>query len=263
MSDITKRQLYITQLSRVVETHLSRRYIPMDKPHNRDSFVYILSGTCTFTIDNGDIFHLKGGDVLYLAKDQDYSIDVTSDDYRYIVCDFYFRTSRANQAILIRSNNPTQFERLFRKLLKTFSVTAPDRKIRSIALLYEIYSLIIQNNQDQYVPGSARVRIENARAYIQANITNPELSVSSLAQSAQMSEVHFRKLFSGLYAASPSKFIIQERVTYAQKLMALDELQLEDIALQSGFSSLPHFCRVFKNVTGSTPAVFRRKMSKE
>ena len=132
-----------------------------------------------------------------------------------------------------------------------------------MALLYEIYSLMIQNNQDMYVPGSARVRIENARAYIQENITDPNLSVADLAKAAQMSDVHFRKLFSNLYSCTPSKYILQQRVSYSQKLMGLNELQLEDIALQSGFSSLPHFCRVFKNVTGTTPAVFRRNLPVE
>lgn len=263
MSDITKNQLYITQLSRVVETNLTKRYIPMDKPHSRDTFLYILSGTCIFTIDNGEVFQIRAGDVVYLAKNQDYSLEVTSDDYRYIVCDFHFRTSKNNQALHIRVNNPAQYERLFRKLLKVFSISAPDRRIRSMALLYEIYSLMIQNNQDMYVPGSARVRIETARAYIQENITDPNLSVAQLAKTAQMSEVHFRKLFSNLYNCTPSKYILQHRVSYSQKLMGLNELQLEDIALQSGFSSLPHFCRVFKNITGTTPAVFRRNLPVE
>ena len=260
MSDITKKQLYITQLSRVVETHLTRRYIPMDKPHNRDTFLFILSGTCIFAIDNGDVFQIQAGDVVYLAKNQDYSLEVTSDAYRYIVCDFPFQAKKSNRALYLRANNPAQYERLFRKLLKVYSISAPDRRIRSMALLYEIYSMMIQNNQDMYVPGSARVRIENARAYIQENITDPNLSVADLAKTAQMSEVHFRKLFSNLYSCTPSKYILQHRVSYSQKLMGLNELQLEDIALQSGFSSLPHFCRVFKSVTGVTPAVFRRNL---
>ena len=148
MSDITKKQLYIAQLSRVVETHLTRRYIPMDKPHNRDTFLFILSGTCIFAIDNGDVFQIQAGDVVYLAKNQDYSLEVTSDDYRYIVCDFHFQTKKSNQALYLRPNNPAQYERLFRKLLKVYSISAPDRRIRSMALLYEIYSMMIQNTQD-------------------------------------------------------------------------------------------------------------------
>ena len=263
MEDITKKQLYITQLNRVVETHLTRRYIPMDKPHSRDTLLYILSGTCVFTMDNGEVFKIQAGDVVYLAQGQDYSLEVTSDDYRYIVCDFHFSTPKTHHALYIRANNPTPFERLFRKLLKVFAISAPDRRIKSMALLYEIYSLMIQNNQDLYVPGSTKIRIEIARAYIQENITDPNLSVAELAHSAQMSEVHFRKLFQNLYNCSPSKYILQHRVVYSQKLMALNELQLEDIALQSGFCSLPHFCRVFKNVTGTTPAVFRRNLPVE
>ncbi len=263
MTDFTKSQLYITKISRVMETHLTRRFIPLDKPHSRDTLIYVISGTSIITTEDGSVFEAKPGNVIYLAKGLDYSLNVNSDNYRYIVCDFLFRTSNQNAIKLIEPKNATSLERLFRKLKNTFSVTAPDRRIRSMALLYEIYSLLIQNNQDQYVPGSARVRIEHARAFIQENIADSTLSVAALARDAQMSEVHFRKLFAGLYGCSPSRFIIQQRVVYAQKLMAFDELQLEDIAIQSGFSSLPHFCRVFKSVTATTPAVYRRNMQKE
>lgn len=263
MLDITKQQLYIKHIISVFETHLPRRFIPMDTPRRTDCFIYVLSGTCTFGMDDSTQHQANAGDVIFLPKGKDYSIDVTSDDYQYLICNFVFNTTKPLFSLLISLKNPPAVEKQFRKLLHTFSVSAPDRRPKSMSILYEIYCLLIQNNLDQYVPGSARVRIESARNYIQENITDPNLSVHALAKTARMSEVHFRKLFMDLYATSPYKFVITQRVHYAKKLMGLDELQLEDIALQSGFSSLPHFCRVFKSVTGTTPAAYRKKIQSE
>jgi AraC family transcriptional regulator len=58
---------------------------------------------------------------------------------------------------------------------------------------------------------------------------------------------------------SPSAYIMGERVNHAKELMALSELRLEDVASQSGFSSLAHMCKVFKTVVGVTPGIYRTK----
>lgn len=263
MLDITNQQLYISHIGRAVESHLTQRFIPMDRAHTKDSFVYILSGTCTFTMDDNRVFYSKPGDVLYMAMGQDYSIDVTSKDYRYIVCDFAFRNKSNRKGLYFQLKNPLIAERLFRKLVTAFAIASPDRIPKCMSLLYQIYALLIQNSQTQYMPGSARRRIEESRAYIQTRITDPNLSVALLANNAQMSQVHFRKLFSELYTITPAKFITQERISYACNLMELRELELEDIALQSGFSSLPYFCKVFKATMGVTPAVYRQKYANE
>ncbi len=258
--DITDHQLYITHFLRAVESRLTKRVIPMSKPHHRDSLVYVKSGTTRVVLDDGRELNPKAGDVVYLAQEQDYSLEVISDVYEYIVCDFHFSSKerRFGQAFVLK--NPPSAERLFRKLAASYSVISPNRKIRCMALLYQIYDLLIQNQQEQYVPGSAKMRIEQARMSIQTNISDPGLSVAHLAREAQMSEVHFRKLFSDLYTISPSKYITQERIAYACTLMNLRELRLEDIALQSGFSSLPYFCKVSKNITGATPAAYRQRL---
>ncbi len=261
MVDITKQRLYIMRFLRTVESHLTRRMIPMGRPHHRDSLVYVLSGTARFTLDDGRELAPEAGDVLYLAEAQDYSLEVLSDSYEYIVCDFHFFSKEPRFGQLFELKNPPSAERLFRKLASIHSIASPDRMPRCMALLYQIYSLLVQNQQEQYVPGSARMRIEQARMSIQANISSPSLSVASLAQEARMSEVHFRKLFTDLYTISPSKYITQERIAYACTLMNLRELRLEDIALQSGFSSLPYFCKVFKAITGTTPAAYRQNLS--
>ena len=86
--------------------------------------------------------------------------------------------------------------------------------------------------------------------------------MADLAERTELSEVHFRNLFVSLYQMSPSAYILQERVNYAKELMTLSELRLEEIAAQSGFSSLAHMCKVFKSTTGTTPGAYRAKLTK-
>ncbi|MBQ7054474.1 MAG: helix-turn-helix transcriptional regulator, partial [Oscillospiraceae bacterium] len=88
------------------------------------------------------------------------------------------------------------------------------------------------------------------------------LSVTSLAESIDLSEVYFRKLFKAQFDVSPAQYIISVRLKKAKELMRSPFLSLEECALQSGFSSLQYFCRVFKKATGATPGSYRNIIRK-
>ncbi len=257
MLDIRKEELYIKDIFHAVVSRLPRRHIPMGIPRGDDVFIYTVAGNCRYELEGGTSFVARPGDVMFLARGVDYSMDILTDEYRYIPCVFLLDTDQQCQSMLIRPDNIAVFDNLFHKLAKKYGITGPGQKQLCMALLYQICAAIMQNGQRDYVPGSTRIRIENARSYIQTNISDPNLRVANMAKMAEMSEVHFRKLFTSLYQMSPSSYILNERVNYAKELMALNELRLEDVAMQSGFSSLAHMCKVFKTLVGVTPGTYR------
>ena len=259
MPNIETDELYIKDIFRVVISRLPRRFIPLGTPRDTDCFIYTVSGECRYEVDDGHTFDVQAGDVMFLSRGVDYSMDILSEEFRYIPCVFMFQTEEPCESAMIRPDNVPLFDSLFHKLAKQHSITGPGQTQLCMALLYQICAAIMQNGRRDYVPGSTRLRIENARAYIQSHINNPRLRVADLAKKAEMSEVHFRKLFTNLYQVSPSSYILNERVNHAKELMALSELRLEDVAAQSGFSSLAHMCKVFKAVVGVTPGVYRAK----
>lgn len=259
MLNIETDELYIKDIFRVVISRLPRRFIPMGAPRENEAFVYTISGRCRYELDDGRIFEVEAGDVMFLPRGVDYSMEILSDEFRYIPCVFMLQTDEPCESTMIRPDNVALFDNLFHKLAKRHSITGPGQKQLRMSLLYQICAAIVQNGWRDYVPGSTRLRIENSRAYIQSHINNPRLRVAELAKKAEMSEVHFRKLFTNLYQVSPSTYILNERVNLAKELMALSELRLEDVAAQSGFSSLAHMCKVFKSVVGMTPGAYRAK----
>jgi AraC-like DNA-binding protein len=262
MLDIRKEELYITNIQRAVVSRVSKRYIAAGEPRKNDVFLYTISGSCAFRMADGTSMISGPGDVMYLACGADYAMDILTDEYHYIPCVFQFDTLEPCETMLIRPNNPAVFHSLFHKLARNYSVTGPGQKQLCMSLLYQICAEIAKNGQNEYMSGSTRLRIEKARAYIQSHITEPKLRVALLAKQAEMSEVHFRKLFAGLYRVTPSEYILRERVNYAKELMTLNELGLEDIAIQSGFSSLAHMCKVFKSLEGISPGAYRADLSK-
>lgn len=257
MLNIQTEELYIKDIYRVVISRLSRRFIPKGTPREDEAFIYTVAGNCRYELDDGRVFEVEAGDVMFLSRGTDYSMEVLSDEFRYIPCVFMFQTEQQCESMVIRPDNIALFDSLFHKLAKKHSITGPGQRQLCMSLLYQICAAIMQNGKRAYVPGSTRLRIENARAYIQTHINNPRLRVADLAKKAEMSEVHFRKLFFSLYQVAPSTYILNERVNSAKELMTLSELRLEDVATQSGFSSLAHMCKVFKAVVGATPGAYR------
>ena len=100
------------------------------------------------------------------------------------------------------------------------------------------------------------------RAYIDSHIAGPVL-VADLCALVQLSEAHFSRTFRRTFGRSPHAFVIRRRVELAAQFILQTEAPLSDIALRCGFADQPHLCRHFRQITGHTPAAWRRAHSSE
>jgi AraC family transcriptional regulator of arabinose operon len=85
------------------------------------------------------------------------------------------------------------------------------------------------------------------------------LSVPDLARMAGLSVRGFAKTFKQLQGVTPGRFLSQVRVRESACLLANTPLSIEEIAERAGFANRHYFSRVFKRITGDSPAHFRRK----
>jgi len=252
----------ITAFHRVIQS-----YILMRKPgpfgargRPQDGLIYILEGDCTYTFPDGKRFVARKGDVLYLARGAVYQMEVAR-RYEFIFCDFDFQGTDLRQSRVITPRHTEEMARLFRKLKHCYDAGGAASHAACLGILYGICAALIQETQPVYVGSGSRRRIEAARQWMDTHVNDVEVTVAALAQQAQMSEVHFRKLFAELYGLPPSQYLQAARVAYAKELMRAGFLTLEEVALQSGFASQPYFSRVFKQLTGQTPAAWRREQA--
>ena len=92
--------------------------------------------------------------------------------------------------------------------------------------------------------------------YIQDHCTE-ELSLDDAANLAGFSKYHFTRLFKNFTGSSFYKYVNKKRIEYAEKLLVDPEISITEVALQSGFSSLSAFIRMFKIIKDCTPTEFR------
>ena len=105
--------------------------------------------------------------------------------------------------------------------------------------------------------GLAAWKQRRIEAHIDDHIHRP-LSAPALAALVDLSPSHFSKAFKRTYGIVPSIYVLRRRVELAQQAMLASDQSLSQIALSHGFADQPHFCRVFRRLTGVTPSQWRR-----
>jgi len=70
-------------------------------------------------------------------------------------------------------------------------------------------------------------------------------------------------LFSSVEGITIEKYLILQKIEKAKELLIYDELPLNDISLQLGYSSAQHLSKQFKDITGLTPTHFKKIKEKK
>jgi AraC family transcriptional regulator len=86
--------------------------------------------------------------------------------------------------------------------------------------------------------------------------------LDELALLPGMSASHFAKKFRVSAGLSLQRFVNRRRLRAAMPMLETGSTPLSTIALDLGFSSQSHFTRLFGEMTGMTPARFRRQFGR-
>ncbi|MGY1839084.1 MULTISPECIES: helix-turn-helix domain-containing protein [unclassified Modestobacter] len=85
------------------------------------------------------------------------------------------------------------------------------------------------------------------------------LDVPTLARIAHVSEAHFIRTFKATFGETPHRYLQRRRVERAMVLLRNSEETVTDICMAVGFASLGTFSRVFAEIVGEPPSVYRRR----
>lgn len=260
--DISKHELYITLLRRVLHHSITQREIVHTEGREFDGLILIVKGACRYRFDDRKELFAEAGKLLYLARGSRYRMELLAPEYEVIFVDFLFDSNEKRESSLFSPSAPEQTEQLFRRLCYRFGARDVGYLGECMALLYRIHASILADACREYQSPATRAILEKAQRLILDNLHDPALSVTKLAEQTDVSEVYLRRLFAKRFHTTPNAYITDLRLGRAKELMRLPYLSLEEISLQCGFSTPSYFSRVFRARYGTAPGGMRKELLK-
>lgn len=89
------------------------------------------------------------------------------------------------------------------------------------------------------------------------NIGSESVNVNVLAELLEIDRSTLRRIIRKRLLISPGKYLQQLRIQYALNLLQTSELSVAEVAEQSGFANVSHFCRMIREATGFSPGEYR------
>ena len=125
---------------------------------------------------------------------------------------------------------------------------------RAASLLQAQMRYASAERQDQALLAWQMRRVES---HIDEHIEQ-QIRVADLSGIVDLSEAHFSRAFRLAYGEPPHAYIVRRRVELAAQLMLAGCEPLSEIALKCGFHDQAHLSKQFRQMTGETPAAWRR-----
>jgi transcriptional regulator GlxA family with amidase domain len=84
-----------------------------------------------------------------------------------------------------------------------------------------------------------------------------EWPIHRLAEVSAVSAAYFAREFKKAFGLPPHRYLLTRRIERATALLRDTDLPITDIALQTGWTSLGTFGRIFRDITGASPGELR------
>ena len=217
------------------------------------------------------------GDVGFFAADnEEHTISVSSDTgvkaFILAIPRAHLQSIAAAEGLEARSEMPALpvfQDAIIRDSLSRLVVSTPEGYMESgleaeavaRSLVVRLTEVIWEEKPDWHADSSTfdSRMVGRIKDHIDAHLHH-YIPLADLARLFGMSPSHFAKKFRNSTGLSLQRFVNRRRLQASMTLLRADSKKLSQIALDLGFSSQSHFTRLFSELTGFTPASFRRQI---
>ncbi|WP_078393670.1 helix-turn-helix domain-containing protein [Shouchella patagoniensis] len=253
--------------------------------HDWHELFIIHQGSCTFFIDDmfydvkegdtviipGNVIHcsiLKKGDTLTTTAlffcPSLLSSTLSSD--QELLSSLFFASKQNKQYRYHMAPDKQQevcslFEQLKRETMQT------DHYSTEMTALI-IRTIIILMNRSCMTPNDLTISTPHIPAWIKDSLSyidthlKEDLDLTMLARRSSVHPSYFSKTFKTAVGLTYSEFVKSKRMVRAKEWLISTDESIQTIAEECGYSSMPHFFRTFRSITGMTPSSYRKRTLK-
>lgn len=114
--------------------------------------------------------------------------------------------------------------------------------------------------KEQSISSLDKKLLERTRNIVETNLTDTNFNVEMLSTMVGLSRVHLYKKLMALTGRPPVEFIRLIRLKKATDLLKNSELNISEIAYDTGFNDPRYFTKLFKREFGISPSQFREQV---
>lgn len=175
--------------------------------------------------------------------------------------------------ILCNKSHPelvNKLKSIIEKLKAEWLLDNPNREMRCSIHLLEFMSILdehheeleadISNDGGKTISDTTLNNIITVMDYIKNNLTADDLSSTAMADRIGLNKDYFSRAFKDVTGINYVKWLNATRVEKAISLLSDDSLSLTEIAMLSGFKSIPTFNRVFIQYKGMPPSKYLKNL---
>jgi len=154
------------------------------------------------------------------------------------------------------------FREEFRELLnlqENPTYTGWKFQLRFQCFLIHLTEAVIGAHQPPKVPSSSSSVVYGVLACVAENLTNPDLSIKTIARSLGLNLDYAGRRFKEVMGLSVGDYLLKERLKLAVVRLQQSQETLASVASACGFGTLRHFLRQFKTQFGTTPTEARTR----
>lgn len=228
--------------------------------HDYFEIEYIISGKGTVYI-NEEPYELKPGTVCFFTPVDFQSIEL-EDTITLLNISFSEDWT----------DSDTVFELIFPAIIQNYSLPLADRLLEEYNSKSKYNDIVIKNilnivltdivrymkTHNSTITKKLPISIRRGLLYMRQHF-NEEITLDAVAHHAFLHPVYFSSLFRETMGVRFSKYLMDMRLEYAKRLLINSKKSVTEICYMSGFTSLSHFLRCFKNAYNTSPKKYREQ----
>lgn len=261
----------ITQIHYAIETGYKDSYFP----HIHDFYELLLTVKgCQLLSVNGEKIILKESTLTLIRLQDIHSKKYLEDGLHINVC---FSRETMNELLSYLGEGFPR-EMLLETKIPPYIILTPQEKVIIQTKLENLN--LINANETQIIKTNLRILLfelltkyftketvqkDNVPSWIATIVTemkkkdNFHQGLPKLLELSGVAHEHLCRLFKKYLHTTPTNFINEQRLNYAANLLLHSDMDITNVALESGFSNLSYFHHVFKEKYNTTPIKYKRQ----
>ena len=150
---------------------------------------------------------------------------------------------------------------LFMDMNKVYFTNSTFWETEVYSKIYQVFIEIARHAEnavktETYNSSQSMIRITALLRYLDINYAE-DMSTEQAAEYTGFSKFHFMRMFKLQTGYTFHDYLTLKRIHTAEQLLVTD-MPITDIAFQTGFNTLPSFCRAFKKYTNYSPSEYKK-----